>query len=106
MKTMNAGGGGSTGGTGTGAGAQTGGDRSRNWQVRDNDKNGKRNTRRYNNDNYCWSCGFDISHTSMTCKYTNGNADQKKRQPHLILWMDPKETCIYEPQDDGVGGRK
>jgi hypothetical protein len=81
MNTMKTGG--STGATGAseagaGAGAQTGGNRSRNRQIRDNDKNGKRNTRRYNNDNYCWSCGFDISHTSMTCQYTNGNTDHKK----------------------------
>jgi hypothetical protein len=72
MNTMNAG-----GGPGTGTSAKTG-DRGRNRQLRDNDKNGKRNTRRYTNDNYCWTCGFDISHTSMVCKYTNDNADHKK----------------------------
>jgi hypothetical protein len=31
-----------------------------------NDKNGKRSNRRYNNDNYCWTCGFDLGHTSST----------------------------------------
>jgi hypothetical protein len=77
MNTMNAGGGPGGGAGAGGTGAKTG-DHSRNRQVRDNDKNGKRNTRRYNNDNYCWSCGFDISHTSASCKYTNGNVDHKK----------------------------
>jgi hypothetical protein len=69
MNKMNAG--------GAGASAKTG-NQSQNRQLGDNDKNGKRNTRRYNNDNYCWTCGFDISHTSMVCKYTNGNVDHKK----------------------------
>jgi hypothetical protein len=75
MNKMNAGGTGT--GTGGAAAAKTG-DCSRSWQARDNDKNGKRNTRRYNNDNYCWTRGFDISHTSMVCKYTNGNVNHKK----------------------------
>ena len=31
-----------------------------------------RKVRKYQNNNYCWSCGFDISdnHTSATCKWT------------------------------------
>jgi hypothetical protein len=34
-----------------------------------NGKDGIRTTRRWNNDNYCWTCGFDIKHNSMTCQY-------------------------------------
>jgi hypothetical protein len=34
-----------------------------------NGKDGIRNSRRYDNDNYCWTCGFDIKHNSMTCQY-------------------------------------
>ena len=34
-----------------------------------NGKDGIRNSRRYDNDNYCWTCGFDIKHNSLTCQY-------------------------------------
>jgi hypothetical protein len=34
-----------------------------------NGKDGIRTTRRWCNDNYCWTCGFDIKHNSMTCQY-------------------------------------
>ena len=34
-----------------------------------NGKDGIRNSRRYDNDNYYWTCGFDIKHNSMTCQY-------------------------------------
>jgi hypothetical protein len=47
---------------------------------RRNDKNGKRSHRRYGdeNDNYCWTCGFDIGHTSSTCQYIVNTANHKK----------------------------
>jgi hypothetical protein len=34
-----------------------------------NGKDGIRTTRRWCNDNYCWTCGFGIKHNSMTCQY-------------------------------------
>ena len=34
-----------------------------------NGQDGTRNMRRWDNDNYCWTCGFDIKHNSMTCQY-------------------------------------
>jgi hypothetical protein len=43
-----------------------------------NGKDGTRPTRRWDNDNYCWTCGFDIKHTSETCKYIKGTANHKK----------------------------
>jgi hypothetical protein len=54
------------------------GDRRRTYQPCDNDKDGKRTARRYNNDNYCWTCGFDISHTSSTCKWIKDIDNHKK----------------------------
>jgi hypothetical protein len=35
-------------------------------------------TRRWDNDNYCWTCGFDIKHTSETCKYIKDTVEHKK----------------------------
>ena len=32
-----------------------------------NGKDGIRVTKRWDNDNYCWLCGFNIKNTSMTC---------------------------------------
>jgi hypothetical protein len=43
-----------------------------------NGKDGIRTTRRWCNGNYCWTCGFDIKHNSMTCQYINEPA---KHQP-------------------------
>jgi hypothetical protein len=43
-----------------------------------NEKDGIRPTRRWDNDNYCWTCGFDIKHDSMTCKYIKDTANHKK----------------------------
>jgi hypothetical protein len=79
------------------------GDRQRNYQPRDNDKDGKRTARRYNNDNYCWTCGFDISHTSSTCKWITDTDNHKKEATEPILWEDLNKICSYEPHD-GVGG--
>jgi hypothetical protein len=64
--------GGSTGGKGDSTkGGSTG-------VSRRNDKNGKRSNRRYENDNYCWTCGFDLGHTSSTCQYIVDTANHKK----------------------------
>ena len=50
-----------------------------------NGKDQTRSTRRWENDNYCWSCGFDIKHTSATCKYikdvTNHKAEATAMNP-------------------------
>ena len=43
-----------------------------------NGKDGSRTTRRWDNDNYCWTCGFDIKHTSDTCKYIKDATAHKK----------------------------
>jgi hypothetical protein len=43
-----------------------------------NGKDGSRTSRRWDNDNYCWTCGFDIKHTSMTCKYIKDDTAHKK----------------------------
>jgi hypothetical protein len=43
-----------------------------------NGKDGTRPTRQWDNDNYCWTCGFDIEHDSMTCKYIKDTANHKK----------------------------
>jgi hypothetical protein len=53
---------------GGGSGSQGGGKRHKGWLL-PNGKDGTRNTRRWDNDNYCWTCGFDIKHNSMTCQY-------------------------------------
>jgi hypothetical protein len=39
---------------------------------------GLRSTRRWDNDNYCWTCGYDIKHTSMTCKYIKDITNHEK----------------------------
>jgi len=51
--------------------ANSGGGGSRGGQKNypSNGKDGIRTTRRWNNDNYCWTCGFDIKHNSTTCRY-------------------------------------
>jgi hypothetical protein len=43
---------------------------------RNND--GIRSTRRWNNDNYCWTCGYDIKHNSLTCKYIKDVTQHEK----------------------------
>ena len=43
-----------------------------------NDEAGCRTCRRWDNDEYCWTCGFDIKHNSMTCKYIKDHANHKK----------------------------
>jgi hypothetical protein len=43
---------------------------------RNND--GVRTTRRWDNDNYCWTCGYDIKHTSNNCKYIKDTTNHKK----------------------------
>ena len=47
-------------------------------KPRDNDKNGIRQTRRYKHNNYCWTCGYDVNHTSMTCKWIKDIAKHDK----------------------------
>jgi hypothetical protein len=64
---------GSTGDTSGGGGTKKKGDR-----RRDNDKDGKRTNRRYDNDNYCWTCGFDLNHISSQCKWITDEANHKK----------------------------
>ena len=41
-------------------------------------KDGIRTSRRWDNDNYCWTCGFDIMHTSENCKYIKDATAHKK----------------------------
>ena len=53
---------------GGGSISQGSGKRHKGWLL-PNGKDGTRNTRRWDNDNYCWTCGFDIKHNSMTCQY-------------------------------------
>ena len=43
-----------------------------------NNSDGTRACRRWSNDEYCWTCGFDIKHNSMTCKYIKDEAAHKK----------------------------
>ena len=43
-----------------------------------NGKDGTRTCRRWSNDEHCWTCGFDIKHNSMTCKYIKDEAAHKK----------------------------
>jgi hypothetical protein len=65
-------------GSGGGGGSQGGGKRHKGWLL-PNGKDGIRNTRRWDNDNYCWTCGFDIKHNSMTCQYiTEPDKHQKQ----------------------------
>ena len=45
-----------------------------------NDATGKRKNRRYTHDNYCYRCGYDVNHTSATCK-----------------WIKPKEQENHQP---------
>jgi len=51
------------------AGGRGAGNRGGTNTFQRNGKDGTRTTRRWDNDNYCWTCGFDIRHTSKTCKY-------------------------------------
>ena len=46
-------------------------------RIPDNDKNGVRQKRRYEHNNYCWTCGYDINHTSATCKWIKDTANHK-----------------------------
>jgi hypothetical protein len=43
---------------------------------RNND--GVRTIRRWDNDNYCWTRGDDIKHTSMTCLYITDTENHRK----------------------------
>ncbi|OEU07064.1 hypothetical protein FRACYDRAFT_252167 [Fragilariopsis cylindrus CCMP1102] len=45
--------------------------------LRNNDS-GTRVTRRWDSDNYCWTCGYDIKHTGMKCTYFKDPATHKK----------------------------
>jgi hypothetical protein len=64
---------GSNGGTGRGQYRKAGG---QNFPA--NGKDGTRITRRWDNDNYCWTCGYNIKHTSETCKYIKDTVNHKK----------------------------
>jgi hypothetical protein len=64
---------GTTGGTGRGQYRKSGG---QNFPA--NGKDGTRITRRWDNDNYCWTCGFGIKHTSETYKYIKDTTNHKK----------------------------
>jgi hypothetical protein len=65
---------GTTGGTGQGQYRKSGG---QNFPA--NGKDGTRIERRWDNDNYCWICGFDIKHTSETYRYIKDTANHKKK---------------------------
>jgi hypothetical protein len=65
---------GTNGGTGRGQYRKAGG---QNFPA--NGKYGTRITRRWDNDNYYWTCGYDIKHTSETCKYIKDTVNHKKR---------------------------
>ena len=43
-----------------------------------NNDGGTRMTHRWDNGNYCWTCGFDIKHISMTCAYFKDSTTLKK----------------------------
>jgi hypothetical protein len=43
-----------------------------------NNDGGTRATRRWDNDNFCWTCVYDIKRTSMTCTYFKDPATHKK----------------------------
>jgi hypothetical protein len=64
---------GTTGGTGRGQYRKSGG---QNFPA--NGKDGNRIATRWDNNNYCWTCGFDIKHTSETYKYIKDTANHKK----------------------------
>jgi hypothetical protein len=64
----------SGGNRGGGGGGSRGGQKN----YPSNGKDGIRTTRRWCNDNYCWTCGFDIKHNSRTCQYIKEPA---KHQP-------------------------
>ena len=53
-----------------------------------NDATGKRKTRRYTHDQYCYRCGYDVNHTSATCKWI------KPEEQELRLIALPK--CFFE----------
>jgi hypothetical protein len=55
--------------SGSNRGGGGGGSRGGQKHFPSNGKDGIRTTRRWNNDNYCWTCGYDIKHNSMTCQY-------------------------------------
>ncbi|OEU15577.1 hypothetical protein FRACYDRAFT_240270 [Fragilariopsis cylindrus CCMP1102] len=64
---------------GGGSGGRNGGYRSLGSNsFPKNNKDGTRACRRWSNDEYCWTCGFDIKHNSMTCKYIKDEAAHKK----------------------------
>ena len=45
-----------------------------------NDSTGKRTARRYIHDHYCCRCGYDVNHTSATCKWVKPE-EQENRHP-------------------------
>jgi hypothetical protein len=64
---------GGNGGSGRGQYRKSGG---QNFPA--NGKDGTRIARRWDNDNYCWMCGFDTKHTSETCKYIKDTVNHRK----------------------------
>ena len=79
-----------------------------------NNSDGTRACRRWTNDEYCWTCGFDMKHDSMTCKYIKDEAAHKKeatatntmggstRSLHLRVWCGWENNSIIEiaPTED------
>lgn len=46
--------------------------------------NGKWHTsRKWENDNYCWTCGYDIKHTSLTCLYIKDTEKHRTKQQQI-----------------------
>ena len=66
-------------------------------------------TRRYTHDHYCYRCGYDVNHTSGTCKWIKLE-EQENHQPtatadnpmvgnmrniHLRTWRCGRATAVY-----------
>jgi hypothetical protein len=60
-----------------------------------NGKNGIRPTRRWDNDNYCWTCGSDIKHDSMTCRYITDTEYHKKEATTTNTIMNGSSRNLY-----------
>jgi hypothetical protein len=66
------------GGSGGGGGGRGGYRKAGSKSYPRNNESGVRTTRRWDNDHYCWTCGYDIKHTSMTCTYITDTANHQK----------------------------
>jgi hypothetical protein len=63
---------------GNGGGGRRGDRKAGSKSYPRNNESGIRTTRRWDNDHYCWTCGYDIKHTSMTCTYITDTANHRK----------------------------